>query len=95
MHVYTNVIPFLFFARCDDDTGEFFFSNGATLHFYFAHVEPNKFVSDALLPHGNVEFSFYDAVVANPGNAPHLRVDSMLDAAFELQAVGVRALRLQ
>ncbi|CAM9867238.1 unnamed protein product, partial [Ectocarpus sp. 12 AP-2014] len=29
-------------CRCDDDHGEFFFSNGAVVHFYFANHDEDK-----------------------------------------------------
>lgn len=76
-------------ARCDDDHGEFYFSNGAALHFFFSHDAANKTLSDALVPHGAPDFSAYDAVFANEGNDPPIEADSVLDAAFELRDLGV------
>ena len=78
-------------TRCDDDHGEFFFSNGAVAHFFFANDAANKTLPDALVPHGAPDFSHYDAVVANEGNEPPIEVDSVLEAAFELRDLGVRA----
>ncbi|CAM9228701.1 unnamed protein product [Ectocarpus sp. 13 AM-2016] len=76
-------------CRCDDDHGEFFFSNGAVVHFYFANHDEDKSIADALTPHDKKDFSYYTAVFANPGNKPSVEADAMLDAAFELQAAGV------
>lgn len=79
------------FARCDDDHGEFLFSNGAVAHFYFANDAPNKTISDALVPHGAEDFSYYDAVFANEGNKPPIEADAVLDVAFELRDLGVKS----
>ncbi|CAN0284373.1 unnamed protein product, partial [Ectocarpus fasciculatus] len=76
-------------CRCDDDRGEFFFSNGAVMHFYFANRDEDKSITDALAPHDKVDFSDYTAVFANPGNNPSIKVDVVLEVAFELQAAGV------
>lgn len=87
--LYRSVVETL---RCDDDHGEFFFSNGAVVHFYFADHDEDKRIADALTPHDKPDFSYYTAVFANPGNKPSVEADAMLNAAFELQAAGVGVL---
>eukprot|EP00903_Cladosiphon_okamuranus_P011189 g10558.t1 len=69
---------------CADDLGEFTFDNGAILHYYFANMEADKSLSDSLPPHGNVTWSWYDAVFANQGNGPPLSPDAILAGAAEL-----------
>ncbi|CAB1116984.1 unnamed protein product [Ectocarpus sp. CCAP 1310/34] len=76
-------------CRCDDDHAEYLFQNGAVVHYYFAGTDPKKSIKDALLPHGNVSLSHYDAVFANDGNWPKMAVDDVCEAAFELQALSV------
>lgn len=73
-------------CRCGDDHAEFYFSNGAVVHYFFSHIGKNKSVEDALGHHGDVTFEFYDVVVANSGNAPHLSASRVLDAALKMQA---------
>lgn len=74
---------------CNDDYGEFVFENGAALHYVFANTEASKSLSDALPHHGNVSWSWYDAVFANEGNPPTLSPESVLATLAELQEVSV------
>ncbi|CAN0241692.1 unnamed protein product [Ectocarpus sp. 12 AP-2014] len=76
-------------CRCDDDRAEYLFENGAVVHYYYAGGDQHKTIKDALLRHGNVSLSYYDAVVANHGNGPQMTVDNVCEAAFELQALSV------
>ena len=76
-------------CRCDDSRGEFFFENGATIHYTFEHLQKNKTIDDARYAHGNKTLSFYDAVIANPGNGPRMTESSLLDMATQLKAAGV------
>ena len=77
-------------CRCNDDNAEIFFDNGAIAHYYFASTDKHKSIADALEVHGGSPFSYYDAVFANIGNYPHMRMESVLTVAEELQAEGVR-----
>ncbi|CAN0217103.1 unnamed protein product [Ectocarpus sp. 6 AP-2014] len=79
----------IFRTRCDDDHAEYLFENGAIVHYYYAGGDPDKSIKDALLGHGNVSLSYYDAVAANHGNDPQMTVDNVCKAAFELQALSV------
>ena len=74
---------------CTDNTAEFHFDNGAVLHYHMAGTEENKSLSDSLGSHGNVTWSWYDAVFANRGNNPPLSTESVLKAAVELQEASV------
>lgn len=85
----TYFMSLVVFSRCDDDRAEYLFENGAIVHYYFAGPEPNKSIKDALLQHGNVSLSYYDAVFANNGNGPIMTVDATCETAFELQALSV------
>jgi len=89
----TALLAFVKPKRCNDDAGEFLFANGAVAHFFFAHDQPDKSLSDALAAHGGdrAGFSQYDAVFANQGNDPPLAAGSVLDAAVELRDLGVRS----
>lgn len=60
------------------------------MHYYFASTDKDKSIADALKLHGGAPFSYYDAVFANIGNYPHMLMESVLNVAAELQAVGVR-----
>eukprot|EP00903_Cladosiphon_okamuranus_P013058 g12180.t1 len=88
--IYLRGRPYVEAERCDDDHSEFFFSNGAVAHFFFANDAANKTVSDALAPHQAAAegFSYFDAVFANEGNKPPIGMDAVLDAAFELRDLG-------
>ena len=74
--------------RCTDDWGEFYFDNGATVHYTFEHHQ-EKNIDDARYDHGNETLSFYDAVIVNPGNSPRMTQTHVVELAHELQAIGV------
>ena len=74
--------------RCTDDWGEFYFDNGATVHYTFEHHQ-EKNIDDARYDHGNETLSFYDAVIVNPGNGPRMTQTHVVELAHELQAIGV------
>lgn len=76
--------------RCTDDTGEFVFANEAELHFYYAGVDKNKKIGDALKHHGGLPFSDYDAVFANRGNPPAMTAESVLESALQIQNAGTQ-----
>jgi len=72
-------------CNCNDDRGEYVFSNGAEIHFHTAHIESNKTMEDSFLYHDTDSFSDYDAVVANSGNTPFMDVDVMIDSAVTMR----------
>lgn len=74
---------------CTDNHAEFNFENGATLHYFMAATEENKSLSDSLPPHGNVSWSWYDAVFANQGNHPPLSPKAVVKASSELKEASV------
>ena len=59
------------------------------MHYTFEHLQKNKTIDDARYGHGNKTLSYYDAVIANPGNGPRMAETSVLEMAEELQAAGV------
>lgn len=73
---------------CDDNISEFHFANNATLHYFFAHREDHKNIADALHAHGTT-YEDYDVVFGNPGNAPIMEADVMLESAQEMEQFGV------
>lgn len=73
--------------RSTDDTSQFHFSNGATLHFYFDGTT-HKDIANALQAHGTT-FADYDMLFANRANAPVLNSKSLLSSARYLKEVGV------
>lgn len=75
--------------RCYDDQSQFYFDNGAVVHYYFADPDKNKNIKDALKFHGNAPLDYYDVVFANNGNRPRMAAYSMLGVADELNAAGV------
>lgn len=75
--------------ECYDDRAEFYMTNGAAVHYYFAHADNNKDIRDALAFHDHLPLSYYDAVIANSGNTPTMSPDSVLSSAFELQQAAV------
>ena len=80
---------FILLYRCDDSRGEYYFENGAIVHYTFSHLQKNKTIDYARYSHGNKTLSYYDAVIANPGNGPRMAETSVLEMAHELQATGV------
>lgn len=77
-------------CRCDDDNGEFFFENGAIVHYTFAHQQPNKGLKDARREHRNEALSSYDAVFMNQGNPPSIPSDLAVKTAIEAQKAGAQ-----
>ena len=74
---------------CTDDTGEFFMTNEAILHYHYSGNNENKHVREALRFHGNVSWSYYDAIFANSGNHPAMSEESAVQSAIEIQDAGV------
>lgn len=75
-------------CRCGDSRGEFFFENGAVVHYTFSHTQENKGLDHALHGHGMEADSKYDAVFMNAGNTPPLDAQSAIKIASEVQASG-------
>ena len=73
--------------RCGDSRGEFYFRNGAVVHYSFAHTQENKGLEQA--QHGRgMDAVTYDAVFMNAGNDPPLNAERAVELAFEVQASG-------
>lgn len=76
-------------CTCSDGTSEYYFANGAILHYQFAGGQENKHVSKAP-PHFDVSsVSYYDAVFANFGNSPSMEPPQVLSSAAELKNASV------
>ena len=76
--------------RSYDNYGEFFFENGASAHYTFAHHQHNKGLEDALREHRNETLSSYDAVIMNQGNPPSMNSDVAVTTAVEVQNSGAQ-----
>lgn len=74
--------------RCGDSRGEFFFKNGAAVHYTFGHTQQHKGLDHARHGHGMDADSAYDAVFMNAGNDPSMDAKTAIDIAFEVQASG-------
>eukprot|EP00752_Nemacystus_decipiens_P012752 g11292.t2 len=75
---------------CSDDIGEFFMTNGATVHYHMADSGKDKSVRDALRFHNPSPYWFhYDAVFANSGNPQYVSQESVLMTAQQLQQAAV------
>lgn len=78
----------LLLCSCCDDLAEFNLRNNATLHFYFAHYEKDKSISDAFRAL-DTSMTDYDVIVANNGNPPIMTPESTLKAAEAAQAADI------
>ena len=76
--------------RCDDSNGEFFFENGATVHFTFSDRNRGKRLKHEQIEHGNEPLSSYDAVIMNSGNPPRMKSSVALAGAIEVQNAGAQ-----
>lgn len=74
--------------RCDDSQSEHVFKNKAKMHYYFAHQQLNKSVSDALELFGTAA-SDYDMVFVNCGNYPSMTAERVIETARLFNDVGV------
>ncbi len=74
---------------CSDDTGEFFMTNGAILHYHYSGNNAQKSIREPLPYHGNPAWSYYDAVFANSGNPPAMSEESAVASAIEVRNAGV------
>ena len=54
------------------------------VHYVFAHHQNDKQIESGLLSH-NTSLSYYDVVVANSGNDPHINRSSLLQSAVKIQ----------
>ena len=80
-------IYFAPFRRCDDNRGQFFFKNGAVVHYKFSdHQKKNLY--DATKDHGKDQLSSYDAVFMNPGNDTPMTPEDAIGSATKVQAAG-------
>ncbi|CAM9508172.1 unnamed protein product [Laminaria digitata] len=75
-------------CRCGDSRGEYYFRNGAAVHYTFSHTQENKGLEHALHGHGMDEGATYNAVFMNAGNDPPLDAAKAIDLALEVQASG-------
>lgn len=71
-------------SSCNSNESAFEFENGAVLHYHFAHTDHHKDIDDALKVQGT-ELSNYDAVFANPGNRPQMKVPSHVTGASRVK----------
>ena len=64
-------------------------TNEAILHYHYSGNNGNKHVREALPFHGNISWSYYDAIFANSGNPPAMTEESAVQSAAEIQDAGV------
>lgn len=74
--------------RCQDSRAKYYFDNGASVHYFFAHAEEDKRIAAALEEH-NTTLASYDAVFANPGNDPIMDYTHVMAFARAAHSAGV------
>jgi len=75
-------------CMCMDSTAQFYFKNGAEMHYTFSGNYENKSIHDALSYH-NSTVSDYDAIISNLGNSPSMSVFNTLEMVVDAKLAKV------